>query len=218
MAGGPDLGVSWPSLLLDGALRADQVSSDSAEEVLVAGPDMVDIRESLNGDGDAYARLIARHQSKVASRMWRFTRDTFAHRDLVHEVFVEAYLSLKTYRAKAPFEHWLARIGTSVGYRYWKKKERERLRVHVPIEDCAELPSEDREPMEPSRAADLLHGLMDRLAARDRLVLTLRYVENRSVEETADLSGWTRTMVKVQTWRARKKLKKLLQDAGVEVG
>ncbi len=38
-----------------------------------------------------------------------------------------------------------------------------------------------------------------------------------SVEETAEQIGWTQTMVKVQAWRARKKLKTLFQEAGLEV-
>ena len=58
---------------------------------------------------------------------------------------------------------------------------------------------------------------MDKLPPRDRLVLLLRYVEEHSVQETADLTGWTQTMVKVQSWRARQKLKKLFQESGLEV-
>ena len=34
-------------------------------------------------------------------------------------------------------------------------------------------------------------------------MLTLRYVEEHSVEKTAELTGWSKTMVKVQAWRAR---------------
>ncbi len=71
--------------------------------------------------------------------------------------------------------------------------------------------------MEPEEAAEILHSLLDRLPPRDRLVLMLRYVEDRSVEETAELTGWTQTMVKVQAWRARNKLKKLFEAAGLEV-
>jgi len=43
--------------------------------------------------------------------------------------------------------------------------------------------------------------------------LTLRFVEERSVKETAELTGWTQTLVKVQTLRARGKLKKLFEKA-----
>ena len=179
---------------------------------------MEDIRDSLEGDGDAYARLVDRHQVKVASQLWRFTRDKSHHEELVHDVFVEAFLTLKTYRGEAPFAHWLARIATAVGYRYWKKRTRERRNPSVAIEEWRQIPEEKIEAMDPSKAADLLHSLLEQLPPRDRLVLTLRYMEDLSVEETAERTRWTQTMVKVQTWRARKKLKRLLQEAGLEIG
>lgn len=179
--------------------------------------DLKDIRGSLDGDGDAYARLVGRHQNRVASRMWRFSRDRIDHQELVQEVFVEAYTSLGGYRGEAPFEHWLARISTTVGYRFWKRQARERSRHSVPIEEWDQIAQEQPELLEPSQAAEMLHELLAKLPPRDRLVLMLRYVEDRSVEETAAQTGWTETMVKVQAWRARKKLKRLLEEAGVEV-
>ncbi len=60
---------------------------------------------TLKGDGQAYARQVKRYQERVASRMWRFTRDTVHHQELVQDVFVEAFLSLKTYKGRAPLEH-----------------------------------------------------------------------------------------------------------------
>ena len=59
----------------------------------------------------------------------------------------------------------------------------------------------------------MLHGLLEELPPRDRLVLTLRYLEELSVEETAERTGWSRAMVKVQAWRAREKLKRLFAKA-----
>jgi len=179
--------------------------------------DLRDVRDSLNGDGDAYTRLVERHQGRVTDRMWRFTRDRFQHRELVQEVFVQAFLSLPTYRGDAPFEHWIARISTRVGYRFWKKNERERPTYHVPIDELEGLATSEPEALDPASAAETLHNLLGLLPPRDRLVLVLRYVEDRSVEETAGLTGWTQTMVKVQAWRARAKLKKLLQNSGLEV-
>jgi RNA polymerase sigma-70 factor (ECF subfamily) len=183
----------------------------------VADHDMRDIRDSLQGDGNAYARLIGRYQTKVATRMWRFTGDERDHEELVQEVFVQAFKSLAGYRGEAPFEHWLAVISTRVGYRFWRNLSRERLTHWVPIEDLDQLTFTEPHEIDPKWAADILHRLMDRLPHRDRLVLLLRYVEEYSVQETADLTGWTQTMVKVQAWRARKKLKKLFQESGLEV-
>jgi RNA polymerase sigma-70 factor, ECF subfamily len=149
--------------------------------------------------------------------MWRFTRDKQDHQELVQEVFVEAYVGLRKYRAEAPFEHWISRIATYIGYRYWKTRSQNRARLSIPVEELNELAAAEPEDIDPSWAADTLHSLLEQLPPRDRLVLTLRYIEDRSIEDTAELTGWTQSMVKVQAWRAKKKLRKLLQAAGVEV-
>src|SRR5690242_13746295 len=87
--------------------------------------DRRDIQAILDGDGESYRRLIERHQQFVASRMRRFARDRTTLEELVHDVFVEAYFSLNTFRGDAPLDHWLSAIATRVGYRYWKRKARD---------------------------------------------------------------------------------------------
>ena len=175
--------------------------------------DLDDIRRCLSGDGEAYRRLVERHQQRVSAIMWRFSRDTETHEDLVQDVFVEAYESLATYRARAPFSHWLARIATRVGYRHWKRERREGTIQTVPLTEWDAVLEQPADDVEPAEAAELLHRLLALLPPRDRLVLTLRYVEEHSVEKTAELTGWSKTMVKVQAWRARGKLRQLFEKA-----
>jgi RNA polymerase sigma-70 factor (ECF subfamily) len=67
------------------------------------------------------------------------------------------------------------------------------------------------EPANADEAAETLHRVLDQLSPRDRLVVTLLHLENRTVAETAALTGWSQTMVKVQAFRARGKLRKLLE-------
>ena len=173
-----------------------------------------DIRQSRQGDSDAYRRLIERHQEQVSGILWRFSRDRTVHEELVQDVFVEAYMSLRSYRGKAPFEHWLSRIATRVGYRYWKQTARRRETENFTFEEWDQVPDGSAEQMDPSEAASLVHRLLAQLPPRDRLVLTLRYLEECDVAETARRMGWTRGMVKVQTLRAKKKLEKLIAKAG----
>jgi RNA polymerase sigma-70 factor (ECF subfamily) len=146
--------------------------------------------------------------------MWRFSRDFEVHQELVQDVFVEAYTSLKNYRPQAPFFHWLSRIAVRVGYRHWKRLKREQDNPHFSLDEWEQI-SDPNTPdvLAAKEAADLLHRLLGQLTPRNRLVLTLRFVEERSVEETSELTGWSRTMVKVQTLRARSQLKKLFEKS-----
>lgn len=178
----------------------------------VATPDhaeLADIAAARRGDGEAYGRIIARYQNLLARRMMRFSRDPAVIEELVHDVFVEAYYSLSRYRAEAPLEHWLQRIATRVGYRRWtRERKRPPISLHVVDHDLAERTDESGRD-----AVDEVGVLLERLPPRDRLVLTLLYLESRTVAEAAKLAGWSQTMVKVQAHRARQKLRKLVQES-----
>ncbi|MCE5325950.1 MAG: RNA polymerase sigma factor [Planctomycetaceae bacterium] len=155
-----------------------------------------------------------RHQNAIAARMWHFTRDKNQLEELVHDVFVEAYVSLKSYRGTAPFVHWLNRIATRVGYRHWKGQDRKRQTVS--LEDWDAPKADQADPAAADEAAELLHKVLAQLPTRDRLVLTLMYLEELPVSEVAHRTGWSQTMVKVQAHRARGKLRALLDKMGVE--
>jgi RNA polymerase sigma-70 factor, ECF subfamily len=176
-----------------------------------------DIRQSRQGDPEAYRRLIEQHQKHVSGILWRFSRDHAVHEELVQDVFVEAYMSLRSYREKAPFSHWLSRIATRVGYRYWKQMARQRETESFTLAEWDQVPDEPAEQMDPSEAASLVHRLLAQLRPRDRLVLTLRYLEGCDVAETAHRTGWTKSMVKVQAARAKKRLEKLIARSGKEL-
>lgn len=163
--------------------------------------DLSDIKASLRGEKEAYERLIKRHEKQITALMWRFSRDRRTCEELVQEVFVQAYFSLKTYRGRAPFIHWLRRIGTRIGYHFWKDQaKREQI---LPLADYDRAEPEKSE----SQAAEILHRLLARLAVPDRLVLTLMYFENLTTQEIAEQTGATRAMVKMRAMRARRRLK-----------
>ena len=168
-----------------------------------------EIQRSKNGDSEAYRRLIEAHQNYVGQLLWRFSRDRQVHEELVQDVFVEAYFSLHSFKGKSPFAHWLARIATRVGYHYWKKAVAQTGKLS--FEEWGRI-AVGGDHDEASEAAEILYRLLGQLPPRDRLALTLRYLDNCDVTETARRTGWTKTMVKVQTMRAKMKLKKLFDQ------
>lgn len=169
--------------------------------------EQADLEAAKSGDQDAYRRLIERHQQEIGRFLWKFTRDHTAWEELLQTVFVEAYLSLHKFRAEAALVDWLRGIATHVGCRFWtdRKKRRERT---TSLNDSLEL--SEGTSIWPTLG---LFEMLEQLPPRDRLVLTLMYVEERSVEETARLAGWTESMVKSQAHRARIKLKTLWEEA-----
>ena len=176
--------------------------------------DAVDIRGSLAGDADAYRRLVDRYEADVGRLMWRFSRDRRVWEELVQDVFVETYRSLAHFRGEAAFRTWLSRIATRVGYRHWKRQRRDQQ--FVPFEPEMPEAAVEAEPAagpSPQAAAAMVHRLLEQLPPRDRLVLTLMYMEEMDVAGIAERTGWSRTMVKVQAHRARTKLRKIVEQS-----
>ena len=183
---------------------ADAESRDAAHELsAMSDTDAEDIRLARSGDGHAFERIVRRYQQEIAKRLSKFARNQPDLEALVQETFVQAFLSLNGYRGDAPLVHWLHRIGVRVGYRWWRTQRARPIHVEL---DAAALSSHSR----PDTFE--LHDVLERVSSRDRLVLTLLYLEDRSVDETAALTGWSRSMVKVQAFRARARLRRLMQD------
>ncbi len=203
---------SLPALLR--ILLMTRTSDQATRSAEADSDDLADVRDALAGDGEAYERLVRRYQEPIAAYLWRFTRDIRQRDELVQDVFVEAYFSLKTYAGRAPLIHWLKRLATRTGYRYWKTR---RGRRESPLPDGAESTLETSDDVESARqAAELVHYLLAQLRPRDRLVLTLAYLEECTVKETAELTGWSPSMVKVQSHRARRRLARICRERGVE--
>lgn len=181
--------------------------------VSVSEEDHHDIQDVLDGSEFAYTSLVRRYENDIAKQMWRFTRNPETLKCLVHDVFVEAYISLDTFRGNSPFLHWLRCIATRVGYRHWKRMQKEKR-----IEEDQNVTNIKRfmysSQASPSEAAEYAFYLLQRLPVNDRLVLTLLYLESCSVEEIAAQTGWSKTNVKVKAWRARKHLAALLEKEG----
>lgn len=218
-AGLPALADAWLRRVLAAAGRTP---SRVAAEPLAAGPaeaatpeaDLRDVDAAVGGDGDAYARLVRRYQDRVAATLWRFTRDPLQWEELVQDVFVEAYVSLPSYKGRAPLEHWLRRIATRVGYRFWRQRDKRRSDAPLSIQDWDQVFDGRPDQADAREAAETVHAILQCMAPRDRLVLTLIYLEGCSVAEAAHLAGWTRTMTKVQAHRARKRLERMLVEKG----
>ena len=192
-------------LAISGSERDEEVSAPHSTESQL-------VKRALNGDDDAFGKIIESYQGQITIQMRRFSSDRTVQEELVHDVFVEAYMSLKSYRANAPFIHWLRKIAVRVGYRFWKRKKKisenaMSLSSLENIEEAAELVNT------PNAASELLESLLELLSTRNRLVLTLLYWDGYSVVEAAELTGWSTAMVKVQAFRARKRLKKLIEEA-----
>jgi len=143
-----------------------------------------------------------------------------AEEDLAQEVFVKLFSRLHQYAARAdiPFHHWVSRLAVRTcldalraerrrpEWRWGDLPEAEAAWLEFMLADEASPPEADA-----ASAREVVDKLLEQLSPDDRLTLTLLDLEQRSVKEIAQLTGWSGTRVKVRAFRARRKLRALAE-------
>ena len=185
------------------------MSDTSTDSALVAA--------CRRGDGRALTQLVERYQMDVFGTALRLTRDRDAALELANGVFYKAYQSLQSYDDTRPLRPWLLRIATNETLNWLRSRRRERdhLLEGESAETALELTAND-EGEEPERAALLLEerehvrAALATLPERYRVVLTLRYFDDLSYAEIAEITNQEPNAVGVQLLRARNLLKEAL--------
>jgi RNA polymerase sigma-70 factor (ECF subfamily) len=156
--------------------------------------------------------------------VWKLVR---AHRsrsipdeDLFQEVFLKLFSRLDRYEPRdgIPFEHWLSRLAVRTCLDALRAERRRPQPADPPLSEAAgewleTLRRDDASPPidEVLAARELVDALLARLPPKDRLVLTLLDMEERSVAEVSAITGWSRTLVKVRAFRARRRLRAIVE-------
>ena len=176
------------------------------------------VARAARGDEDAFVRLAAAYRPRLWATASRFARSRPELEDLVQELLLKLWRGLPGYRSDAPFEHWVMRVAVRGCYDFLRQNRRRRETERTVDPDARPEDADPADERERARreAWETVHLLLGRLDAKDRLVITLLDLEERGVRETAALTGWSESNVKVRAHRARKKMRALLEELGIE--
>ena len=176
------------------------------------------ISAARDGDAASFEPLIKKYQPRVFATARRYARRESEVEDIVQEVFIKAYQKLDGFRGEAPFEHWLMRLAVRTCYDFLRSHQRNRETAFTELSE-AETDWLDRFVVEPDSAREdaeaarqLIGKVLARLSPPARLVITLLEIEERSVKEIAELTGWSVALVKVRAFRARAEMRKILSQ------
>lgn len=170
----------------------------------------------LRGDSSSFEPLVEKYSPRVFATARRYARRESEVQDIAQEVWLKAFDKLRTFRGDAPFEHWLMRMTVRTCYDFLRAHQRNRIAsfsdISEPEEDWLErFVAEPGSVSENAAAAKLLvNRVLEKLSPDARLVIQLLEIEDRSVKEIADLTGWSVPLVKVRAFRARGEMRKIL--------
>lgn len=172
------------------------------------------VQAVVAGDTEAFALLVDRYQQRVFNLVSRMVGNRTDAEDVAQEVFCKLFQNLHRYDAAMPLENWLMRIAGNHTLNWLEKK---RL-VTTPIEQETEngekrtLHLMDRTPLpvetlERREAGARILAALRKLPGTYRLVFILKYLDDYTSEEIADIVGTPRNTVKTWILRAREALR-----------
>lgn len=176
----------------------------------------------LKGDAASFEPLVQKYSPRVFATARRYARRENEVEDLVQEIWLKAFERLGSFRGEAPFEHWLMRLAVNACYDALRRHQRNRETTFSELTEPEEdwlarfVTQPDAADENAAAARQLVERVLERLSPSARLVLTLLEIEERSVKEIAQLTGWSVPLVKVRAFRARAEMRKVLSRMATE--
>jgi len=172
------------------------------------------LRRAAAGDAAAFRDVFVRHKNDVARLVYRMLSAPADLEDVVQEVFVQVFRSLKDFRGQSKFSTWLHRVTVNVVLMHRRSaRSRPVLTEEAPsdlvADDRQPLPDEEAERLERMRA---FQRLLSRLAEKKRVVFVLHELEGMPPNEIADVVGAPVLTVRTRLFYARRELEAMLGD------
>ena len=164
------------------------------------------LERACRGDQQAFARLVEAYQGPVYNLAYRMLGSAAEAEDAAQETFVRIYTKLHTYQADRKLSSWILSIASH--YCIDRLRRRGRSSWLSIDEDslAAVLPSAESGPEEHivrNEVRDEVQRLVSQLPPAYRVPLILRYWQDMSYQEIAEVMGLSVQAVKSRLHRAR---------------
>lgn len=133
---------------------------------------------------------------------------------------MKAFAQLKSFEGRGSMEGWLTRIATNTCLNILRTARRRPELVTSDLSDdetawleqvSSSSGAQSLNAEQKIIATDLAEKVLETLAPEDRLALTMMDGEGASVNEVAQVTGWSESKVKVRAFRARKKAREVME-------
>ena len=98
--------------------------------------DDIIIQRCLSGDIDVFKHLVNKYQLRIINTCYKYTKNIIDAEDVAQEVFLKAYLNLKSFNFDSKFYSWLYRIAVNTSLNYINSKEKRREKETISENIC----------------------------------------------------------------------------------
>lgn len=170
----------------------------------------------------AFYDLYTKYHQDVFQFLFYMVKNREVAEDLVQEVYIRVLKSYKKFQGKSSEKTWLFSIARNVAIDFfrkqkgWKDKLLEKVDLQMErVKDDHLLPEEIALQNEEIR---LIYECLDQCSVDQRMVIIMRYLQELSISETAEVLQWSESKVKTTQHRALKVLRKAVEKRLMEEG
>ncbi len=172
------------------------------------------IKQVLNGNTAAFASIIDRYKDSVFSLAFRLSGNREDAEEITQDVFFKIYNSLGSFKQSAKLSTWIYRIAYNTAIS--KLRSVGKYKNEVAVEDYSVAETFDLigvlEPLKREEQKYFLAKALQQLKSEERLLVELFYLEEMKIDEIVEITGETKTNIKVKLHRVRKKMHQVLVE------
>ncbi|TFB23939.1 sigma-70 family RNA polymerase sigma factor [Filobacillus milosensis] len=170
---------------------------------------------------DIFQELYEQYHQDLYQFIFYMVKEKQATEDLVQEVYIRVLQSYDSFEGKSSQKTWLFSIARHVTIDFFRKQGRRKKQTAegFDMDEHGNLLRDEQptpqEIAEKSEEIKTLYKCLDDCSEDQKMVVILRYIQQMSIKETADILNWTSSKVKTTQHRAIQTLKeKMLQREG----
>lgn len=174
--------------------------------------DEVYIEKILAGNFEAYRYLISKYKDMAYSIAMSVIKNECDAEEIIQVSFVKAFNNLNSFRGTSKYSTWFYRIVVNESFKSLRKQKSEILEFKGTIPD---LSCDNFNPLLKLEEEDqkyYINEALKKMPSKECLILRLFYLEQNSIDEVREITGWSVADIKVTLHRARIRIKQVLLE------
>ena len=167
--------------------------------------DDVFIKKVCAGDKDAFRYFVSKYKDMGFTVAVSVVKDAFTAQEVVQDAFIKAFRNLPSFSNRSSFRTWFYRIVVNEALMRLKKEKRELINYTDNIADEA-VDETTLAALKEEEQVHLINEALQKLPSKESLVLRLFYLQEESIKEVCEVTGWSESNTKVLLHRARKNM------------
>jgi RNA polymerase sigma-70 factor (ECF subfamily) len=169
------------------------------------------IRSALQGDREAFSRIVLRYAERVYRVVHFIVRNLDDAKDITQETFCRAYRGLRSFDQAKPFYPWVHQIARNLSLNFIGRAEHK----NVTLPEDGSIPAKTEDPIVSvirTEEAASLYRALDRLTPEHREIIMLKHFSECKYAEIAQILAIPIGTVMSRLYNARMKLKAALLE------